>query len=186
VAAPPADWCAQGTPKLVTGANGCPDWECEGGSTSCTDPNPAGCNVYESNSCGAGASCQPLSSVCKPSSCSCVEGQGWACTDDCGGGTCVPQECPPIAAPPADWCTSGSPELVTGSNGCPTWVCSDQGCTTPNPAGCDLSDPGSCGANMVCSVPLHDACVSSGCVCANGSWMCLPDCGGGECRPAPP
>lgn len=35
---------------------------------------------------------------CKPSRCTCVDG-GWACDDDCGGGTCVPVETSPD--PPA-------------------------------------------------------------------------------------
>ena len=52
-------------------------------------PSPAGCST---TGCGFGETCD-TSVGCTPSSCSCDAATGsWLCTDDCGGGTCVPSE----------------------------------------------------------------------------------------------
>ena len=57
------------------------------GATSACGPSPAGCSV---TGCGFGEVCD-TSVGCTPSACSCDEAAGgWICTDDCGGGTCVP------------------------------------------------------------------------------------------------
>jgi hypothetical protein len=64
------------------------------GLTSCEapgacGPSPAGCST---TGCGFGETCD-TSVGCTPSSCSCDAATGsWLCTDDCGGGTCVPSE----------------------------------------------------------------------------------------------
>jgi hypothetical protein len=54
----------------------------------------------------------------------------------------------------------------------------------PNPQGCVGTG---CGDGEYCETNL-EICVSSGCVCdeGSGSWACLPDCGGGICQPLPP
>jgi hypothetical protein len=56
-----------------------------GSGGGCEGPNPAGCI---SNACPPNAVCD-TSIGCFPSQCDCSDGQ-WVCTDDCGGGTCVP------------------------------------------------------------------------------------------------
>lgn len=73
----------------------CTDWcpddpSCCFGNTcsmpSCDGPPPVGCFV---RGCPEGETC--TASGCASSSCTCTA-DGWACTDDCGGGTCVPDE----------------------------------------------------------------------------------------------
>lgn len=50
-------------------------------------PSPAGCTT---TGCGFGEVCDTTVG-CTPSACSCDAATGsWICTDDCGGGTCVP------------------------------------------------------------------------------------------------
>ena len=56
-----------------------------GGSSSCGGPSPAGCVV---NPCPANMKCD-VTHGCASSSCTCTP-DGWACTNDCGGGECVP------------------------------------------------------------------------------------------------
>ncbi|HEU4533334.1 MAG TPA: hypothetical protein VFS00_04420, partial [Polyangiaceae bacterium] len=56
-----------------------------GSGVACEGPNPAGC---VENACPPNAVCDTTLG-CFPSHCSCFDGQ-WACTDDCGGGVCVP------------------------------------------------------------------------------------------------
>jgi hypothetical protein len=56
-----------------------------GAGGACEGPNPAGCAA---NACPPNAVCDTTIG-CLPSQCDCVDGQ-WACTDDCGGGVCVP------------------------------------------------------------------------------------------------
>lgn len=49
-------------------------------------PSPAGC--FE-NGCESGFTCTQRADVCVPSGCVCDPASGWACTADCGGGSCV-------------------------------------------------------------------------------------------------
>jgi hypothetical protein len=56
-----------------------------GADPGCTEPNPAGCSM---NACPPNAVCD-TSVGCMPSQCSCSQGT-WVCTEDCGGGVCVP------------------------------------------------------------------------------------------------
>ena len=74
----------------------CSAGECE--LTYCDSPNPSGC--FE-NGCGDGENCidfgnSEYGEFCVPSSCSCDESyiyqSYWACTEDCNGGTCVPDD----------------------------------------------------------------------------------------------
>src|SRR5689334_15048799 len=54
---------------------------------TCTTPNPAGCKT---TGCPSGQVC--VDQGCSSSSCFCDPQTGsWGCTDDCGGGTCVPE-----------------------------------------------------------------------------------------------
>jgi hypothetical protein len=55
------------------------------GPSTCSTQNPAGCAA---SACPPNAVCD-TSIGCKPSQCTC-SGGGWTCTDDCGGGVCVP------------------------------------------------------------------------------------------------
>jgi len=59
------------------------------GEARCSEPNPAGCVV---NACPPSFRCDQTVG-CNSSSCACTA-EGWACDDDCGGGTCVPLEDP--------------------------------------------------------------------------------------------
>ena len=89
--------CALGLACVTDPATG--SARCE--ANSACGPSPAGCSV---TGCGFGETCD-TSVGCTPSACSCDEASGgWICTDDCGGGTCVPStgEC----ASNAD-CTGG-------------------------------------------------------------------------------
>ena len=68
--------------------------DCGGGSCvdpepdACEGPNPAGCRM---NGCPEGMACEQVPGECVPSSCRCDPESGfWACTRDCGGGSCVP------------------------------------------------------------------------------------------------
>lgn len=53
----------------------------------CPGPNPAGCM---STGCPDGQRCE-VGNSCNPSNCLCDNGN-WLCTDDCGGGECVPPD----------------------------------------------------------------------------------------------
>jgi hypothetical protein len=60
-----------------------------GGTASggCEGPSPAGCI---STGCDDGSVCTPTSGVCVPSTCFCGQNGEWACSEDCGGGICIP------------------------------------------------------------------------------------------------
>ena len=112
---PPVDCaaCPDGSaPRLLPHCGGCDcspvapactsDADCLLGESCVTDPatgvarcatpgdcgpSPAGCTV---TGCGLGEICD-TSVGCTPSACSCdLATGGWVCTDDCNGGTCVP------------------------------------------------------------------------------------------------
>lgn len=74
----------------------------------CEGPNPAGC---VGTGCEPGEVCAIFpAGPCVPSSCSCdIETGIWFCTEDCGGGVCVPEGATPCATdadctPGAQWC----------------------------------------------------------------------------------
>jgi hypothetical protein len=72
----------------------------DGGASGCSTPSPAGC---VQNACPPTHVCDTTIG-CTPSDCSCNTGtDSWICTDDCGGGTCVPVGGPPIDPCPSDW-----------------------------------------------------------------------------------
>lgn len=73
------DWCPPGDPTCCLGGNQC-------GNPGCVTPIPAGCR---SIGCPYDQRCE--ASGCVGTSCFCGEEGGWACTRDCGGGTCVPR-----------------------------------------------------------------------------------------------
>lgn len=80
--------------------------------TSCETPNPAGC---VETGCDEGYTCETFPDVpCVSSSCFCDEETGtWGCTDDCGGGICVPDTSWPCATDSdcvegAQWCEDGA------------------------------------------------------------------------------
>ncbi|MFK7984599.1 MAG: hypothetical protein AB8I08_01125 [Sandaracinaceae bacterium] len=57
---------------------------------SCTEPNPAGCT--SDTQCGANEQCVTGT---RSSSCTCdAASDSWGCTDDLGGGDCLPDTCP--------------------------------------------------------------------------------------------
>jgi hypothetical protein len=86
---PDAGSCAGG--QSCGCASSCPNCKncvsvCLPGNGGCTGPSPAGCTV---NPCPSGMVCDTTIS-CVSSSCTCTA-DGWACTNDCGGGECVPK-----------------------------------------------------------------------------------------------
>ena len=171
-------------------------------SSACLEPNPAGC---VQTGCPAGRKCD-LNVGCAPSSCECDADSGaWSCTEDCGGGLCVPKEALECMEPDPTGCVNTGCEEgfscdttkgcapsecwcdgVTGKWGC-TADCSGglcvpedaKECTAPNPVGC-LSI--GCPKNMICDPEL--GCAPSACDCdpATGSWVCTDDCNGGTCK----
>ncbi|KYF99977.1 hypothetical protein BE18_46335 [Sorangium cellulosum] len=96
--------------------------------TECGGPNPVGCKTQ---GCPAGQTC--VEEGCTPSRCGCDPATGsWICTDDCGGGTCVPDE------PDETECRAPSPAGCK-TQGCPAGqTCVDEGCT-PSVCGCDAA-----------------------------------------------
>ena len=123
-----------------TGSWICTD-DCGGGTcvpNSDCGPSPAGCSV---TGCGFGETCD-TSVGCSPSACSCDEASGgWRCTDDCGGGTCVPStgECSSNAD-----CTGGLVCDVAGDFCRPMCL-----------VDCFVADPvcGTDGVTYICGVP---------------------------------
>ena len=97
----------------------------------------------------------------------CPDGQTCVLTS----GLCIPSSCTCVDG---DWaCTDD----------CGGGFCSDESpCDTPNPAGCTHHDE--CAEDERCLPPEDDACFPLGCACSGvaGTWSCLEDCGGGECR----
>lgn len=57
-----------------------------GGGPICPGPDPAGCRE---RGCPPGLACE-VGDACIPSTCFCGDNGIWACTEDCGGGECVP------------------------------------------------------------------------------------------------
>ncbi|WP_437561553.1 hypothetical protein [Sorangium sp. So ce542] len=189
----------------ATGSWICTD-DCGGGTCvadepACRGPNPAGCRTQ---GCPAGQSC--VDEGCTPSSCDCDPATGsWSCTDDCGGGTCVPDETECRGPNPVGCRTQGCPagetcvdEGCTPSRcGCDpatgSWICTDDcgggtcvpdepdetACRAPSPAGCKTNG---CPAGQAC---VDEGCTPSSCGCdaARGVWICTADCGGGICVP---
>ena len=183
----------------------CGGWFCDAGTTpTCEGPNPEGCVAA---GCPSGEVCTLLEDRCVPSGCFCSE-SGWACTDDCSGGTCVPElSC--LAPHPAgctqDGCAEGfrcdRSEVVCAPSYCGcdedsnSWVCSrdcggggvcvaDDSASScgPNPAGCTQEG---CAEGFFCDRSDVD-CAPSYCGCDEeaGQWLCTRDCGGGgTCRP---
>lgn len=125
------------------------DWTCSadcglvGRCSTCDQPNPAGC---AQTGCGPEELCTPTSGVCVPSSCTCdSKTGGWACTDDCSGGMCVPKgsglTCggiSPTACGEGFYCDYE--QDVCGNN-------DNFGYCTARPTACDENCPGVCGCD---------------------------------------
>jgi hypothetical protein len=93
-------------------------------ANTCDTPNPAGC---KSQGCPADQLC--VDEGCTPSDCACDASGQWICTDDCGGGICVPD---------GAGCSDPNP-VGCKVQGCPQGeVCVDQGCA-PSVCSCDAS-----------------------------------------------
>ncbi|WP_438001014.1 hypothetical protein WMF26_15850 [Sorangium sp. So ce185] len=187
-----------------TGTWYCTD-DCEGGTCvpdepRCSGPSPVGCHV---RGCPEGQTC--VDEGCAPSHCGCdPESGAWYCTEDCGGGTCVPDE-PTCSGPNPVGCkTQGCPEGQTcADEGCApsecacdpatgAWACTEDcgggtcvpdepACSGPSPVGCKTQG---CPEGQICA---DEGCAPSVCTCDpdRGHWLCTADCGGGTCVPAP-
>jgi hypothetical protein len=183
---------------FATGSDGCEICSC--GPSACGGPSPAGCVV---NGCPANDVCD-TSQGCVSSSCSCDALTGsWACTDDCGGGICVPAAGACSGPDPSGCKSKGCPvgqvcngdlgcfpsgcscDALTGSWGCTAdcgggvCVADPTGCTDPDPTGCVNTG---CPPDQVCQ-QASGVCISSSCTCDAGAdvWVCDADCGGGIC-----
>ena len=189
----------------ATGVWACTE-DCGGGlcapGGTCPGENPAGC---VQNGCPDGQDCVQDPSRCVSSHCTCDPFAGdWLCTDDCGGGVCVPthpacpgenpQGCVSGGCPAGEVCQQVAGACIPSACGCDEavgmWVCTADcsggmcvpdagGCADPNPQGCVSSG---CPAGQRCVVDPGD-CIPSHCTCdpATGSWGCTRDCGGGVC-----
>ncbi|MCK6573592.1 hypothetical protein L6V77_21130 [Myxococcota bacterium] len=122
-----------------------------GGSVTppCDGPNPQGCHT---GGCEPGFRCTDDPNICVPSSCGCDEDTGqWFCTEDCGGGLCVPE---------AGACPGENPQGCV-SDGCPEGqycevdvdTCASSGCLCDEATGQWVCLP-DCGGG-VC-MPLGD------------------------------
>ncbi|TVQ97852.1 MAG: hypothetical protein EA398_13900 [Deltaproteobacteria bacterium] len=165
---------------------------------TCDGPNPAGCIE---TGCDDGEVCTLLLDICTPSQCFCDE-DGWACTDDCGGGVCVPEwscdapnpaGCTQEGCDDGEFCDRSDVDCAPSLCGCDeennVWICTrdcggggvcqplpDPECG-PNPAGCTQDG---CDDGEVCDRSDVD-CAPSACFCDpdRGVWTCTRDCGGG-------
>jgi len=200
--APPPGGCEPVTCNLAcevgfqTGPDGCEICACI--EPSSDEPSPVGC---VEGGCPSDSFCD-TSRGCAPSACACDLGS-WACTDDCGGGVCVPVGGACAGENPAGCSSQGCPqgEVCDTNLGCLPSACDcdvktgSWGCTAdcgggicvPDPAGCSEPYPGGCfetgcPLEQVCSM-TSGVCVPSSCVCdaSTGGWSCTDDCGGGLC-----
>lgn len=120
----------------------------------CGTPNPAGC---AGPGCDAGFECRTFPAApCIPSSCVCDEpSRTWACTDDCGGGVCVPSEA---------WACATDADCVAGATWCEEGLCetcdnSGYVCRIACPEGTALVERNGC---RPCACEPVNECVSDG------------------------
>ena len=87
------DWGIYECGGGVCDCMGLPNAVCNDGNCNlayCFDENPVGCF---SSGCPEGYECIDVPDNCTPSSCFCDQNNwygNWICTEDCGGGTCLP------------------------------------------------------------------------------------------------
>jgi len=176
--------CAQFCPNgFKKDASGCDICECnDPPPPTCSGPNPAGCTA---TSCPAGQRCQVDPGQCRSSACGCDPATNqWICTDDCGGGVCVPTTCPGVICALA--CPNG---FEKDANGCDICRCkadrtpasgrcvrssgetcnTDADCTTGGCGGELCYNPSSGGgiSTCECTAPVGPSC---GCVAGSCSW----------------
>tara|TARA_B100000959_G_scaffold271011_2_gene318643 strand:+ start:783 stop:2264 length:1482 start_codon:yes stop_codon:yes gene_type:complete len=147
----------------------CNNGECE--LTYCEGPNPAGCFQ---NGCNDGYECidfgnSDYAEFCTPSSCGCDESyiynSSWFCTEDCNGGTCVPEN-----PEPGDVCVLE--DSTIGLN-VPGFVDCDGECMDYEYyawVGDGWCDEGAWGISLVCEALDCDGgdCPGSWCGCIAG------------------
>ena len=169
----------------------------------CEDFEQPGC---KQSGCEEGFVCDTTVG-CVPTSCGCDPETGDVfCTEDCGGGTCVPVDqdlCKDFEQPGCSQSGCDAGFVCDTSEGCVPSSCScdpesgavmctmDCGGGTCVPAEEDLCEdfeqPGctqsGCDEGFVCDTTV--GCVPSACGCdpETGAIMCTADCGGGTCVP---
>lgn len=120
---------------------------CNGGA-SCASPCPAAGTCWGDSDCTGGGTCIPWPEwpFCTPSSCTCLGGGSWACSDDCAG-VCAPG--------PSDSDGDGWPDET---DNCPT---------IPNPGqqNCDRDAMGD----------ACDACPCDALEDIDGDLICAPE-----------
>jgi hypothetical protein len=194
-----AEGCAPVTCEMACehgfaeGEDGCEICACR--DAPCLAPNPVGCAT---SGCPDGQVCETTAG-CAPSSCACdTATASWVCTEDCGGGVCVPEPVVCALPDPSGCVQTGCPsgEVCDTTLGCypsncacdvsGAWICTedcgggqcveDSPCG-PSPAGCTQVG---CPDGYTCDMSV--GCLPSVCTCdpATG-WACTDDCGGGTC-----
>lgn len=164
--------------------------ECEAQAAGINTAHPGECGMPP---CTTDADCTQGKQWCEQGICVACDNSGLLCDLACPfqwdfieRNGCYPCACAPSNECTADaqcsggqkcyagqycwsWCPPGDPSCCLGN------ICSPAGCTTPNPVGCKVRG---CPHGESCQ---ETGCESSVCSCSNGSWGCLPDCGGGTC-----
>ncbi|MCB9523745.1 MAG: hypothetical protein H6702_10280 [Myxococcales bacterium] len=164
-------------------------WPCDG-------PYPADVRA----TCAVDADCAPGDRCVEQPCCACEAGR-WTCAEGCLLTVCEPV---PACGPDPSGCEGDADcpagDVCAPDPTCPpvncrcergTWVC-DAACggRCQTPVACEGANPQGCTEDAQCAdgercVPDPEGCRSSGCLCDGGAWVCLPDCGGGVCQPAP-
>jgi hypothetical protein len=175
------DFCPIGDPSCCFGN------ACRPTGLTCDGPNPAGCRT---TGCAPQQICSTdLADGCAASTCFCDPANGsWACTDDCGGGVCMPASAGICDSDDdcgfgAEWCEGG--QCVACDNG---GLLCDMAC----PPGTDYAERNGC---FPCACVPVNACTSDldcgpGATCEPGDlcldWCPAGDpacCSGNVCRP---
>jgi hypothetical protein len=139
--------------------------------------------------CLSGETCE-TSVGCVPSSCSCDSDTGAiGCTEDCGGGTCVPDVTPTCCNPSSEPGVGDNPFCFEGHGCCPdgSWACSIGDGMTFSCDGELINNPEGEACDACC--PLgnkpgegdNPPCIEGASCCGSGAWACNTGSGQSTC-----